>query len=96
MGNATTARFLRRKRPAVAPALPIGGVRLDIETYVPRVRRVSSHCLRLRLGLDCNGLNSIEIDCRDSSEHEKKAATIVTSTATTRIIHPPEDISLVR
>jgi len=30
----------------------------------------------------------------ESSEGEKKVSTIVTSTATTRIIHPPEDISL--
>ena len=39
--------------------------------------------------------NGFEMIFRESSEPEKKAATIVTSTATTRIIHPPEDISLV-
>ena len=98
MGNAATAAgrrgILRWQRPTVATALPVGGVHLNLEAHVPGLRRVSYHLTVLlrRIAMNANGFEMI---FRESSEPEKKAATIVTSTATTRIIHPPEDISLV-
>ena len=99
MGNAATAAgrrgILRWQRPTVAAALPVGGVRINIEANVPRLRRVSYLANPYAFVGPYYHSYGLEMIFRESSEPEKKAATIVTSTATTRIIHPPEDISLV-